>query len=324
VTRLDDMRIGDAERDAVTAALHDHFAAGRLDREELDERLTATLSAKTQGDLKSIVRDLPGANGLPEPSRAWGHQHPAPWHPHRGPHAAWAHGHPARHHGHRHGPFPAFPLLIAVFMVVAFTVGPGAAMLAVLQLALLVWTVRAILMAVAARRTRPDHGGQCSVAHHNATPQRTPRTEQPTRAQQAAAMAQDSGHRASPRPRSRPPTARPTTPRRAATEAQSSRRPRHARPSRGRHKNRRPQQITVGNANRNRTTSPRSQRGGRRGVPHPNPTASQTTAGSGRGGSSHRRPKGQVFDGTVAPLSFGVVVSSCRSCQPVFSLPSDS
>ncbi|XVQ08842.1 DUF1707 SHOCT-like domain-containing protein [Spirillospora sp. CA-255316] len=155
MTRLDEMRIGDAERDAVTTALHDHFAAGRLDREELDERLTATLAAKTQGDLKPIVRDLPGANGLPEPSRARGH-HPAPWHPHWGPpQAAWAHGHPARHHGHRHGPFPAFPLLIGVFMVVAFTIGPGAAMLAVLQLALLVWTVKAILLAVAARRTRP-------------------------------------------------------------------------------------------------------------------------------------------------------------------------
>ncbi|MFC5748742.1 DUF1707 SHOCT-like domain-containing protein [Actinomadura rugatobispora] len=154
-TRLDDMRIGDAERDAVTAALHEHFAAGRLDREELDERLTATLAAKTQGDLKAVVRDLPGDNGLPEPSRARGHGHPAPWHPHGGPQAAWAHGHPARRHGHRHGPFPAFPLMIGVFMIVAFTVGPGAAMLAVLQLALLVWTVKAIVLAVAVRRTRP-------------------------------------------------------------------------------------------------------------------------------------------------------------------------
>ena len=168
MTRLDEMRIGDTERDAVTAALHEHFAAGRLDREELDERLTATLAAKTQGDLKAVVRDLPEPNGLPspEPSRAWGHRPPVPWHPHAGHHPAWArqawtHGHPAlrqgramRRHGRRHGPFPAFPLLLGVFIAVTVTAGPGAATLAVLHLALVVWTVRAILLAVAAHRAR--------------------------------------------------------------------------------------------------------------------------------------------------------------------------
>jgi hypothetical protein len=41
------LRVGDAERDEVTTALHEHFAQGRLTRDELDERLTATLSART-------------------------------------------------------------------------------------------------------------------------------------------------------------------------------------------------------------------------------------------------------------------------------------
>jgi hypothetical protein len=54
------LRVGDAERDEVTAALHDHFAQGRLTRDELDERLTAALSAKTVGDLRTVTRDLPG------------------------------------------------------------------------------------------------------------------------------------------------------------------------------------------------------------------------------------------------------------------------
>ncbi|GAA2415428.1 DUF1707 domain-containing protein [Actinomadura vinacea] len=148
MTRPDEMRIGDVERDAVTAALHEHFAAGRLDREELDERLGVTLAAKTQGDLKTIVHDLPGPNGLPEPVRARGHRHPrSPWE---------RHGHPAHFHGHRHrhGPFPALPLMLGVFLIVAFTIGPGAAVLTVLQIALLVWTVRAVL-AIASHRTRP-------------------------------------------------------------------------------------------------------------------------------------------------------------------------
>lgn len=55
------LRVGDAERDEVTTALHEHFAQGRLTREELDERLTAALSARTVGDLRAITRDLPGA-----------------------------------------------------------------------------------------------------------------------------------------------------------------------------------------------------------------------------------------------------------------------
>ncbi|MEW2359841.1 DUF1707 domain-containing protein [Spirillospora sp. NPDC029432] len=151
MTRTDEMRIGDAERDAVTTALHEHFAAGRLDREELDERLGATLAAKTHGDLRAIVRDLPGPSGLPEPARA-----PVPGH------WAYAHGHHLRHH-HGHHPhhsrhahrFPAFPLMVGLFIVLAIAAGPGTAMLAVLQFALLVWIVRAVLFAVRSGRPRP-------------------------------------------------------------------------------------------------------------------------------------------------------------------------
>lgn len=44
----------------MTSALHEHFAQGRLTRDESDERLTATLSAKTVGDLREATRDLPG------------------------------------------------------------------------------------------------------------------------------------------------------------------------------------------------------------------------------------------------------------------------
>ncbi|MFB4314681.1 DUF1707 domain-containing protein [Actinomadura sp. 21ATH] len=145
MTRTDEMRVGDAERDAVTTALHEHFAAGRLDREELDERLGTTLAAKTQGDLKAIVRDLPGPSGLPEPART-----PVPGH------WAYAHGHHLRHHRHgHHHRFPAFPLMIGLFAFLAVAAGPATAMLAVLQFAVLVWIVRAVLFAVRAGRPRP-------------------------------------------------------------------------------------------------------------------------------------------------------------------------
>ncbi|MFG2244050.1 DUF1707 domain-containing protein [Spirillospora sp. NPDC048823] len=163
----DEMRIGDAERDAVMVALHDHFAAGRLDRGELDERMDAVLSAKTRGDLRPLVRDLPAPTGLPEPDG----QAPeaVPW----GPGAAVMFGGPMnpawRHHArrmghghdrhmargrHRHGPFPAFPLLLGVFLVLAFTAGPGAGLFAVLQIALAVWVVRAVLLAFRTHHSR--------------------------------------------------------------------------------------------------------------------------------------------------------------------------
>lgn len=57
---MDDwIRTSDADRERVTARLRDHYAEGRLTRDELDERITAALSAKTFGDLRPILADLP-------------------------------------------------------------------------------------------------------------------------------------------------------------------------------------------------------------------------------------------------------------------------
>ncbi|MGI5325505.1 DUF1707 SHOCT-like domain-containing protein [Actinomadura nitritigenes] len=58
-TDMDVRRIGDAERDVVVSVLHGHFAAGRLDPAELEERLTRALASKTLGDLRRLVMDLP-------------------------------------------------------------------------------------------------------------------------------------------------------------------------------------------------------------------------------------------------------------------------
>jgi DNA-binding PadR family transcriptional regulator len=53
------IRISDRDRERATARLCDHFAEGRLTREELDERITAALSARTAGDLRHVTADLP-------------------------------------------------------------------------------------------------------------------------------------------------------------------------------------------------------------------------------------------------------------------------
>jgi DNA-binding MarR family transcriptional regulator len=53
------VRVGDADRDAVAAALGEHFAQGRLTLDELNARLDATLTAATHGELSQAARDLP-------------------------------------------------------------------------------------------------------------------------------------------------------------------------------------------------------------------------------------------------------------------------
>jgi hypothetical protein len=55
------LRIGNAEREQVVQRVHDAFAEGRLDAEELQQRLDATYRAKTLGELTPLVADLPGS-----------------------------------------------------------------------------------------------------------------------------------------------------------------------------------------------------------------------------------------------------------------------
>jgi Domain of unknown function (DUF1707) len=55
------VRVGDADRDAVAAQLREHYAVGRLTLEELNERLDQTFAAKTKADLNTVMRDLPPA-----------------------------------------------------------------------------------------------------------------------------------------------------------------------------------------------------------------------------------------------------------------------
>ena len=71
------LRIGDAERDAAAADLGEHYAAGRLNLDELNGRLDAVFSSKTFGQLTRIMADLPGPGRLPW--HGWGR--PYAWGP---------------------------------------------------------------------------------------------------------------------------------------------------------------------------------------------------------------------------------------------------
>jgi hypothetical protein len=59
------IRIGNAEREAAVRALGDHYAQGRLDQDEYEERVTAAYAARTSGDLAPLFEDLPGGDEQP-------------------------------------------------------------------------------------------------------------------------------------------------------------------------------------------------------------------------------------------------------------------
>jgi hypothetical protein len=63
-----ELRASDAEREKVVAFLREHALAGRLDSDELEERIGLAYSARYVGQLERLIRDLPRRNA-PAPSR---------------------------------------------------------------------------------------------------------------------------------------------------------------------------------------------------------------------------------------------------------------
>ncbi|GGS59128.1 MULTISPECIES: DUF1707 domain-containing protein [Actinokineospora] len=55
----DALRIGTAEREDAMRLLGEHFAAGRLQMGEYEQRLDAVTTAVTRGDLRGLFADLP-------------------------------------------------------------------------------------------------------------------------------------------------------------------------------------------------------------------------------------------------------------------------
>jgi len=77
-----DLRVSDAERQAVADRLGEHFAEGRLDQDDFDERAGRAMSAKTRADLSGLFDDLPDMSTRPQtgapavPVRPRGRRHP--------------------------------------------------------------------------------------------------------------------------------------------------------------------------------------------------------------------------------------------------------
>ena len=80
------LRISDAEREAAVSALGEHFAAGRLTREEYDERSERAYAARTAAEVAPLFTDLPAPHPFADASSARGQSagsftrpQPGPW-----------------------------------------------------------------------------------------------------------------------------------------------------------------------------------------------------------------------------------------------------
>ncbi|HEX3963973.1 MAG TPA: DUF1707 domain-containing protein [Trebonia sp.] len=120
-------RVGDAERDATAAELREHYAAGRLSLDELNERISQAFAARTRGDLSAVMHDLPSlrpggtplpSTGQPSSGAGWTGQG-------RGRGAGW-HQDPGNGGPGHHGPWgPAHAIGMAVSAVVALCLLTG-------------------------------------------------------------------------------------------------------------------------------------------------------------------------------------------------------
>jgi hypothetical protein len=72
------LRVSDADRDRAIAELSEHFQAGRLTAEELDDRTGRALQARTTADLAALFTDLPRRQ-VPVTSAAPTQASPAPF-----------------------------------------------------------------------------------------------------------------------------------------------------------------------------------------------------------------------------------------------------
>jgi hypothetical protein len=65
-----DLRASDQDRERAVQEIREHFAAGRLNDDELDERVQAAVRVQTQGELLTIRRDLPSLPVSPAQRKA--------------------------------------------------------------------------------------------------------------------------------------------------------------------------------------------------------------------------------------------------------------
>lgn len=71
----DDLRASDADRESAMTALRLHAGAGRLEIDELDERMSAVLAARSRADVAEALRELPDLPDAPVARAEAGNRH---------------------------------------------------------------------------------------------------------------------------------------------------------------------------------------------------------------------------------------------------------
>jgi hypothetical protein len=113
------LRASDEDRDRIAEQLRHAAAEGRLLSEELEQRLSTALRARTYGELDSVVADLPGDR----PSRRGGSRAPA-----------------------RRRPSPPSPLMLAgLALAIPVIIALVVAVAAVMLMLTIVWSVLALV-----------------------------------------------------------------------------------------------------------------------------------------------------------------------------------
>jgi Flp pilus assembly protein TadB len=133
------LRVSDGERAEVADLLSKHYADGRLDQAEFEQRMDLAMHAKTYSDLNGLFDDLPqtGPGGPLGP-------------PATGPGQPWR-----QHHAH---PAGRGLLLVALIVVVAVTAGHAIAWSFTPWLWFGPWVWIALLVLVAVYVTRHRRG----------------------------------------------------------------------------------------------------------------------------------------------------------------------
>ena len=75
MTATRSLRIGDAERDEAIAALGEHYAAGRITKDEYEERAGRVWAARFDADVTPLFADLPPSRSAVKAPPAGVRQH---------------------------------------------------------------------------------------------------------------------------------------------------------------------------------------------------------------------------------------------------------
>ncbi|HET9974745.1 MAG TPA: DUF1707 domain-containing protein [Streptosporangiaceae bacterium] len=127
------LRVSDSDRDRAIAELSEHFQAGRITTDELEERTGRALRARTASDLAELFTDLPrkpAPTGGPAPRMTPGTAPALP---------------PASAPPARSGGVPVIPLVVVAFLVLGGFISGHSIVAALVPVLIVLFVIRRIV-----------------------------------------------------------------------------------------------------------------------------------------------------------------------------------